>query len=89
MVLKIQGSNQPNLNPYQKQLQKYAQTRTDTQVKVDQLQISDQAKTLQKSDGVHSARKNRIDTLKAEVESGNYKVDSEKVAQKIATFWQK
>lgn len=85
--MKIHGSNQPNLNPYQKQLQKYTESRTEQHVKVDQLHISDQAKKMQQLNGVHAARAQKIEALKAEVESGNYKVDSERIAKQILNFW--
>ena len=88
MVLKIHGSNQPNLNPYQKQLQKYTETRTEQHVKVDQLHISDQAKKMQQLSGVPEARQQRVEAIKADVESGNYKVDSEQVAEQILSYWQ-
>lgn len=89
MVLKIHGSNQPKVNPYQKQLQKYAQNRTEKQAKADQLQISDQAKKMQELSGVHPAREKRVEAIKAQVESGNYKVEPEKVAEKLLSFWSK
>jgi len=85
--LKIHGTNQSNVNPYQKQLQKYAQTRTEKQVKADQLHISDQAKKMQELNGLHPARKQRVDAIKADVESGVYKVDAEQVAKGLLSFW--
>ncbi|WP_440894773.1 flagellar biosynthesis anti-sigma factor FlgM [Amphibacillus sp. Q70] len=89
MVLKIHGSNQPKVNPYQKQLQKHEQTRTEKQVKADQLQISDQAKKMQELSGVHPARQKRVETIKAQVDAGNYKVDPEKAAKGLLSFWRK
>ena len=85
--MKIRGSNQTNLNPYQKQLQKYAQTRTEKQVKADQLHISDQAKQMQESTGVHPARKQRVDAIRADIESGVYQVDPEQAAKGLLSFW--
>jgi len=86
--LKINGSNQSNqVNPYQKQHQKYLQTDKQKHVKVDQLHISDQAKKLQESNDIHPARQERVEQIKAEVESGRYKIEAEKIAKKILSFW--
>ncbi|GAA4072329.1 flagellar biosynthesis anti-sigma factor FlgM [Amphibacillus indicireducens] len=85
--MKIHGSNQPKVNPYQKQLQQYTQTRTEKQVKADQLHISDQAKKMQELNGIDPARKQRVDAIKADVESGVYKVDAEQVAKGLLSFW--
>ena len=87
MVLKIHGSNQPRVNPYQKQLQKYTQTCTEKQVKADQLHISDQAKKMQELGDIHAARAQYVEAIKADVESGIYKVDPNKVAKGILSFW--
>ncbi|WP_067843238.1 flagellar biosynthesis anti-sigma factor FlgM [Amphibacillus sediminis] len=88
MVLKIHGSNQSHMNPYHKQLQKQAQSGIKYLAKADQLQISDQAKKMQESQNVHESREPLVNAIKSQVETGQYKVDPEKVAQKILRFWQ-
>lgn len=51
-------------------------------VKTDQLELSDEARLqLQKEKDL------KIEQLKAQIESGTYKVDSEKLAEKLLAFW--
>lgn len=51
-------------------------------VKTDQLELSDEARLqLQKEKDL------KIEQLKAQIENGTYKVDSEKLAEKLLAFW--
>ncbi|WP_017470761.1 flagellar biosynthesis anti-sigma factor FlgM [Amphibacillus jilinensis] len=87
--MKINGTNQPNVNPYQKQLHRQTPIRSEHQKKADQLQISDQAKKMQEFNGVHPAREQHVNAIKQEVDAGQYKVEAEQVAKKMLTFWRK
>lgn len=88
--MKINGSNQTNkVNLYQKQLQKFEQLDKEKGVKTDQVEISEEAKELQRSNDIHPARKKHVDRIKQEIESGTYRVDAEKIAERLLSFWDK
>lgn len=66
---------------YQKNNQP-AKAEDAKKVKTDQLELSDEARLqLQKEKDL------KIEQLKAQIESGTYKVDSEKLAEKLLAFW--
>lgn len=86
--MKIHGPNQTNFNPYKNQIQKQADYKKGVG-KEDQLEISSQAKQLQESKNPNAKRSERIQEIKQAVDSGEYKVDPEKTAQKMISFWTK
>lgn len=86
--MKIHGSNQANFNPYQKQIQKQAEYKKEINQK-DQLEISSQAKQLQKNDKPNAKRAAYVQEIKNAVESGEYQVNHEKTAKKMTDFWLK
>jgi negative regulator of flagellin synthesis FlgM len=76
------------VNPYQKQNQKPNLESGKVSSKKDQVQISEQAKAmLENKSTVDPARQEKVNQLKSEVQSGEYKVDSQKVAEKLYQFW--
>jgi negative regulator of flagellin synthesis FlgM len=86
--MKIQGPNLAKLTAYHTQLQQ----QTDPKKKVsreDQLDISSTAKQLQETKKINTQRTEYVQEIKNAVESGQYKVDHEKVAQKMIDFWSK
>jgi negative regulator of flagellin synthesis FlgM len=87
--LKINGTNLHKVNPYQKQIQKQTPVRLEQQAKADQLQISDQAIKMQGTDQVAPEREARVESIKQQVESGNYQIDAGKTATKMFDFWNK
>lgn len=52
----------------------------------DRLQISNEAKEMFEKN-VEVERQNKIKTLKAQIEAGEYDLNSEKVADKIYQYW--
>ncbi|MEI3607473.1 flagellar biosynthesis anti-sigma factor FlgM [Pseudogracilibacillus sp. SE30717A] len=84
--MKIQGPN-PLINAYKSQQQKQVIKKNDTQK--DQLNISDAAKKMQMNEKHSVDRAKRIAELKKLVQSGEYKIDYEKTAQKMNSFWSK
>jgi len=86
--MKIQGPNQTNFNPYKNLLQKQKAAKSIVN-KEDQLQISSQAKKLLENQQPNEQRAERIEKLKAAVESGAYKADAGKIAEKMLEFWKK
>ncbi|WP_062514282.1 flagellar biosynthesis anti-sigma factor FlgM [Halobacillus sp. KGW1] len=83
--MKINGPNSTNFNPYQKQIQKQPDVRM--QQKNDQLHISKEAKMMQEADKPDQARMNLIEKIKADIDSDQYKVDTNAVAKKMLDFW--
>lgn len=86
--MKIQGSNHTNFNPYKNQIQKHADINKGVNQK-DQLQISNQAKQLQGNEKPSSERAGYVQEIKNAVETGEYRVNHEKTAQKMIAFWSK
>lgn len=85
--MKIQGPNLSKLVAYRSQLQ-----QTDQKKKVnreDQLDISHAAKKLQESTKMNTQRAEYVQNIKKAVNSGQYEIDHEKVAQKMIDFWSK
>lgn len=86
--MKINGPNQTNFNPYKNHIQKQTELKQGLQ-REDQLEISNQAKRLQESEKPHVNRSAYIQEIKSAVESGEYKVDPDKIAEKMIAFWSK
>ena len=76
------------IQSYQKQMQVTPVGKTRAIQKEDQLQISPQAKEMfEKKPVVDVDRQEKINALKAQVQSGEYKINSEKVADSFYQFW--
>ncbi|WP_221566973.1 flagellar biosynthesis anti-sigma factor FlgM [Alkalihalobacillus sp. TS-13] len=86
--MKINRYGNISNNPYKHQLNKTAETQQQ-QVKQDKIQISKEALEMQKNHGTSTDRAEKIEHLKNEIQSGNYQVDSGKVAKKFFDFWTK
>lgn len=83
--MKIQGPNSTNLNPYKRQVQNYEKQRKQTFK--DELNISKEAQQLQQSNQVTKERSTHVNNIKNLVESGEYEINFEQVAQKMINFW--
>jgi negative regulator of flagellin synthesis FlgM len=83
-----QYGNIPN-NPYQKQMKQQSAVQNTQGKKQDQIEISSKALELQKSDGLSSARKDKVNALRNQIDSGAYQINQEKVAEKFLEFWKK
>lgn len=86
--MKINGTNQTNFNPYKNHIHKHAEVKKEVN-RADQLEISSQAKQLQESEKTSAKREAYVQEIKNAVDAGEYKVNPEKVAQKMITFWSK
>lgn len=73
-------------NIYRRQLEKYEKT-LETKLKRDKIEISMEAKQLQQTNQMEKARQEKINHIKEQIESGNYKVDAKEVARKFYEFW--
>lgn len=84
--MRIQGTNQTNFNPYKNHMQKQTEYKK-SQNQSDQLEISKQAKKLQENNQSSTERMKYVQEIKREVDSGTYRVDSEKTTKKMIDFW--
>jgi negative regulator of flagellin synthesis FlgM len=82
---KVNGSS--FIQSYQKQMQVSKTEKTRPIQKEDELQISNQAKEMYGKNIAEVERQEKINALKAQVQSGDYSVDNEKVAEKIFGYW--
>jgi len=84
--MKIQGTNLARIHAYKQHLQgKKEQNKTEKQT--DELNISSEAKQLQKSEKLSAERKNYVKEIKQSVDSGEYRIRHEATAQKMIDFW--
>lgn len=86
--LKINGMNPANFHAYKKQVNAQ-ENSTKTRSRNDQLEISPQAKQLQEQEKTQPERVAYVNEIKKAYESGEYKVDFAKTAQKMIDFWSK
>ena len=76
------------INSYQKQMNVPPVDKAKPIQQEDQVQISNRAKEMfEKKTEASSDRQEKIDALKAQIQSGEYQVNSQKVADKVFQFW--
>ena len=85
-IMKIQGPN-PYINTY-KNIKQPPVKKQPTNQK-DQLNISTEAKQMQETKHHEMKRAEYVKDIKQSVQSGEYKVEHEKLAQKMIDFWSK
>lgn len=84
--MKITGIQLTNINPYNK-AQRPAQAQKIGTSFADKLEISSAAKDMQVTSGYKEQRAERVQQLKAEIESGEYQVDSRKIAEDMLKYY--
>jgi negative regulator of flagellin synthesis FlgM len=87
--MRINHFNSIQNNPYKKQTQDVKQETVQSAYKKDEIQISDEAKKLLSSSKFEQERADKVNEIKRQVESGNYQVNTSKVAKSILDFWRK
>ncbi len=75
------------IQSYQKQTQVSKVEKTKPVQNEDQLQISKQAKEMFENKAVDPARQEKLNALKAQIQSGEYQVGADQVANKVYQFW--
>jgi negative regulator of flagellin synthesis FlgM len=86
--MKINPYNSIQQNPYRKQIEK-TEKMTNVQAKRDKLEISSEALSMQQGTKIEKERQAKVEELKKKIEAGEYKVDSQAVANKFYEFWNK
>jgi len=84
--MKINGYNQAHFNPYKQQMQQHTEIPKNTN-RTDQIEISSEAKQLQENEKANESRLAHVQEIKQAVQSGNYKIDAEKTAEKMIDFF--
>jgi negative regulator of flagellin synthesis FlgM len=75
------------IQSYQKQMQVSKTEKTRPIQPEDELQISNQAKEMYGKNVKEVERQEKINALKAQVQSGEYQVNNQEVADKIFGYW--
>jgi negative regulator of flagellin synthesis FlgM len=75
------------IQSYQKQMQVSKTEKTRPIQQEDELQISNQAKEMYGKNVKEVERQEKINALKAQVQSGEYQVNNKEVADKIFGYW--
>ena len=83
--MQINGLGKVGLNPYVKQNEKLNQVKNNSVS--DKVEISSEALQLSKGNPIEIERKELVEKLKNDVQSGEYKVDAKSVAEKMYSFW--
>lgn len=84
--MKITSIGVNNVNPYNKQQQKLKSVSGQSPF-ADKIEISLAAKEMQGSSTFSAERAEKVAKLKAEIESGEYKVDARKVAADMLRYY--
>ena len=87
--MKINHINIPAVNPYKANQLKAEQAEQQTKMKTDKLEISSEAKQLSEKSSITVERNERVQQLKAQVESGTYKVDADQLASNLVKYFKK
>lgn len=84
--MKVNPFNSIQQNPYRKQVERQEKV-SEVNAKRDKIEISNIAKELQQSNKIDSARQEKVEKLKAQIDSGDYKIDPHAVAKKFYEYW--
>jgi len=87
--MKINNLGSVNVNPYRKNLEKQTAAAAKPQTKEDKVEISSKAIDLQQSNEVVKARQEKVQAIKAQVESGTYTIDPKAIAKGLVEFYKK
>lgn len=82
--MKINNIGRLNVNPYQ-QVGKMEQVQKTN--KKDKIEISSEAMNLQKIGNIELQRQEKIDSIKKNIQSGQYEVNPKEIAKKMYSFW--
>ncbi|MFY3791558.1 flagellar biosynthesis anti-sigma factor FlgM [Ureibacillus sp. MALMAid1270] len=86
--MKITSYGVNNVNPYNKQQQKL-RAASESKTFADKIEISSAAKEMQVNSTVNTERAEKVQKLKEQIASGEYKVDARKVAEDILKYYRR
>ncbi|SDZ33343.1 negative regulator of flagellin synthesis FlgM [Evansella caseinilytica] len=76
-----------SMNIYRKQQEWSGVKSHASNSKRDEVNISAAAKKMQDSSKITQERQEKLEKIKAEIDSGTYKVNAQEVARKFYEFW--
>lgn len=86
--MKITNNNIQPVNPYRANQVKNEQTKNETAIQKDRLEISNEAKQLSEPSPITAQRNEKVSALKAQIQAGTYKVDAEQLASDLIGYYQ-
>lgn len=87
--MKINNIGTQGINPYKKISKVDQSNKAEGTKGTDKVEISAAAKELQQGSQVSSARTEKIDALKKQIQNGTYEVNAQDVAKSILNFYSK
>jgi len=87
--VKITSFGMNSINPYNKQQKSLKAAESKTAVNADKIEISTAAKEMSASSTYNSERAQKVQQLKEQIQSGNYRVDAHKVAEDMLNYYRK
>lgn len=84
--MKINSFGVRAINPYTNQARTIKETKQSATF-ADKLEISSAAKEMQGASTYETERAERVQQLKADIQSGNYKVDANQVARDMLNYY--
>ena len=87
--MKINNYGTQGVNPYKKINKVEQSNKAESTKGTDKVEISAAAKELQQGSQVSSARMEKIESLKKQIQSGTYEVNAKDVAKSILNFYSK
>lgn len=87
--MKINPIGSQGINPYKRQMNKVDQANNAVSKAADKVEISTTAKEMQQISQLSTERQAKVEELKSQVDSGNYKIDPQQIAKGIVNFYTK
>lgn len=87
--MKITSFGVNSVNPYNKQQKSLKAAESKSVAATDKIEISSAAKEMSASSTYSTERAQKIEQLKEQIHSGNYQVDSRKVAEDMLNYYRK
>jgi len=88
-MMKITSFGVNSINPYTKQQKSLKAAENKGAIATDKIEISSAAKEMSAASSIDSERTQKIQKLKEQIQSGEYKVDAKKVAQDLLNYYRK
>ena len=87
--MKITTFNMNSINPYNKQQKSLKAAEAKGTYSSDKIEISSAAKEMSASSTYNTERAQRIQQIKEQIQSGEYQVDAQKVAENMLNYYRK
>lgn len=85
--MRIQKYGSTDLHLYQKQVETKRVVEAKNQQ--DKIEISEEAKQLQRANSMSQERQEKVQKLKHQIETGTYKIDPKEIAKSMIQFYRK